>query len=56
MNVTGSVLNRLVQNQIDETNNRGGIGLDFRSARAVAFPQLHKLAHFPELFQHLLHA
>ena len=50
------MLNRLVQNQIDETNDRGGTCLGFRSARAVAFAQLHKLAHFPELFQHLIHA
>ena len=35
VNVTGPVLDRLVQNQIDETNDRGGICFGFRSARML---------------------
>src|SRR6266480_241523 len=56
MNVAGPVLNRLIQNQIDEANDRGGIGFCFRSGRAIAFAQLHQLADFAELLEHFLHA
>ena len=44
MNVAGPVLDRLIQNQIDEANDRGCAGFGFSSDRAIAFPQLHELA------------
>ena len=56
MNVAGPVLDRLIQNQIDKANDRGSAGFCFCSSRTIAFPQLHQLAHFAQLLQHLLHA
>ena len=56
MNVARPVLDRLIQNQIDEANDRRGVCFGFDSARAIAFAQLHQLADFAELLEDLLHA
>ena len=57
MNVARPVLDRLIQDQIDEANDRGGVrfGFDIRDRRFVAV-ECHQLAGFAELLEDLLHA
>ena len=57
MNVARPVLDRLVQDQIDEANDRRGVrfGFDIRDRRFVAV-ECHQLASLAELLEDLLHA
>ncbi len=57
MDVARPVLDRLVENEIDEANDRSGAGLGFDIGpdRFVAI-EGHELARFAELLQDVLHA
>ena len=55
MNITRPVLNSLVQDQIDKTNDRCGIGFSFHR-RAVIAVQSHEFTCLAELLEDLLHA
>src|SRR5258705_3340993 len=56
VNIARDVLNRLIEDQIDETNNRGCIRLGFNRSLAFSLAQLEKLPNFPELLENFLHA
>ena len=55
MNVARAVLDRLIKDKVDKTNDRGCIRLCFNRGGAVSLAQLQKLASFTELFEDLLH-
>ena len=57
VDVARAVLDRLIQDQVDEADDRGGVrlGFDICDRRFVAV-ECHQLANFAELLEDLLHA
>jgi hypothetical protein len=56
MNVARSVLDRLVENQVDKTNDGSCVCFGFHCRLAVSFAQLKRLASFAELLENVFHA
>ena len=56
MNVACVVLDRLIQNEIDKSDDRRCVRLCFNRSLAVSLAQLQRFAGFAELLEHFLHA
>src|SRR6266481_10209521 len=56
VNVARAVLDRLVKDEIDETDYRRRVRLRFNCSLAVSLAQLQRFTGFSELLEHFLHA